>query len=68
MYFRYERLSKVWLDHSMKIPLSEHSSRDNTFSFPKHLLNLHGSTLIIFLHHSESKGFAKISPDLSLKS
>ena len=38
----------------------------NMLKGPKHLWNLHESTFIIFLHHSEGKSFGKYLPYLIL--
>ena len=53
MYFRNYRLSKTWLDYPLKSAVSEHPSVVNMLRGPKHFTNLHESTFIIFLHHSE---------------
>ena len=47
MYFRNERPSKSWLDHSLKSPVSEHRSTVNMLKGPKHFWNRHESTFII---------------------
>ena len=36
----------------LKSPISEHPLTDNMLKDPKHCLNLHHSTFIIFFHHS----------------
>ena len=48
MYFRNYRLWKTWLDRCLKSPDSEHPLTHNMLKGPKHLLNLHGNTFIIF--------------------
>ena len=54
---------KTWVDHSLKSAVSEHPSTVNMLKGPKHLWNLHESTVIIFFDHSEGKWFQKfISP------
>ena len=40
MYFRSYRLSKTWLDHSLKSAVSEHPLIVNMLKSPKHLCNL----------------------------
>ena len=55
MYFRNYRLSKTWLDHSLKSAVSEHNSLVNMLKGLKHLGNLHENTFILFLHHFEDK-------------
>ena len=51
--FRYYGLQKTWLDKCLKSPVSEHRSTVDMLKRPKHYYNLHGSTFIIFSHHSE---------------
>ena len=48
MYFRYYRLSKIWLDHSLNSAVSEHPFTVNMLKCPKHLWNLHERTFIKF--------------------
>ena len=48
MYCRYCRLSKTWLDHSLKSAVSEGPLTVNMLKGPKHLQNMHESTFIIF--------------------
>ena len=59
MYFWNYRLSKAWLDHSLKSVVSEHPSTVNTLNGPKHLRNVYESTFVISFHHSVGKWFAK---------
>ena len=68
MHFRNYRLSKIWLDHSLKSAFSEHPLTVIELKGPKHLWNLHKSTFIKFSHHSEGKWFWKFLPYWSLKS
>ena len=55
MYFRYYRLSKSWLEHSLKSTVPEHPLKVNMLKDPKYLCNLHESTFIIFFHHCSDK-------------
>ena len=55
MYFQYYRLSKTWLDHSLKSAVSELPLTVNKLEGPKHLSNLHERTFIIFFYHSRGK-------------
>ena len=48
MYFQNYRLSKTWLDHSVKSAVPEHPSTVNMLKVPKHLRNLDESTFILF--------------------
>ena len=48
MCFRNYRLSRNWLDHSLKSVVSKHPSTVNMLRGPKNLLHLHESTFIIF--------------------
>ena len=43
------RTLKTWLDKSLKSPVSEDCSKSNVVNLPKHCLNQHHSTLIIFI-------------------
>ena len=61
MYFHYYRLSKNWLDHSLKSVVSEHPWKINMLKGPKHLWNLYESTFTISL--IIMRGYvSKISP------
>ena len=40
---------KIWLDKCLKSPVSEDPSTNNMVNAPKHVLNLHHSTFIIFI-------------------
>ena len=55
MYFRNYRLSKTWLDHFLKSTVSELPLQANMLKDPKQLLNLDGSTFLIFFHNSKQK-------------
>ena len=44
MYLQNYRLSKIWLDNSVKSAVSEHPSTVNMVKGPKHLRDLYGST------------------------
>ena len=68
MYFWNYRLSKAWLDHSLKSAVSEHSLTVNMLNGPKHLWNEYESALIIFFHHSKGKWFAKYLSYQNLRS
>ena len=68
MYFRNYRLSKAWVDHSLKSVVSEYPSTVNMLKGPEDLWNLHENTFIIFFNHSEGKWFGKYLPYWSLKS
>ena len=59
MYFRYYRLSKTWLHHSLKCVVSEHLVTVKMLKGPKHLRNLHESTFTIFFRTLMS---CKVSP------
>ena len=59
MYFWNYRLSKSWLDHSLKGAVSEHPSTVNMLKGPKLLRNLHESTFIIFSNYFQEKACAK---------
>ena len=48
MHFRNYRLSKTWLERSLKSAVSEHLSTVNMLKGPKHLWNLQESTFIFF--------------------
>ena len=47
------RTLKTWLDKSLKSPVSEDCSKSNVVNVPKHCLNQHHSTLIIFIDHCQ---------------
>ena len=49
----------TWLDNSLKSAVSEQPLTVNMLKDPKHLLNLHERTFIIFFHGSEGYGFGK---------
>ena len=55
MYFRNDRLSNAWLNHSLESVVSEPPSTVNVLMGVKHLSNLFESIFIIFLEHSEEK-------------
>ena len=59
MYFRNYRLSKTWLDQSLKSAVLENPPTVNMLKGPRHWRNLHDSTFIIFFHHSGAKWFGK---------
>ena len=61
MFFRNYRIWKSWLDHSLKSAVSEHALTVNMQKRPKYLRNLHESTFIRFLDHSQGKLIPKIS-------
>ena len=48
IYFVNSKMSKPWLNHSLKSAVSEDPLTVNMFNGPKHLWNLHESTFIIF--------------------
>ena len=50
MYFRNYRLSKTWLDQSLKSTISGDPLTVNMLKGPKHLSNLDDSTFIIVFH------------------
>ena len=58
MCFRNYRLSKTWLNHSLKSYVSEPPSTFNMLMDDKHLWKLHESTFIIFFDQTEMKLFA----------
>ena len=68
MYFQNYRLSKKWLDQSLKSAVSEHPLTLNMLKGTKHLRNLHERTYIIFSLHSERESFRIYLPSGSLKS
>ena len=55
MYFRNYRISKNWLDHTLKRTLSELLLTFNSFKRPKLLSNLHESTFIVLFYHIDRK-------------
>ena len=55
MYFRNYRLSRNWLDHSLKSVVSKHPSTVNMLRGPKNLLHLNESTFIISFFQAEGK-------------
>ena len=61
MYFQNYRLSKTWLDHSLKGAVSEHPSTVNMLKGPKHLRNLQESIFIIFSITLKGKDLENIS-------
>ena len=52
MCFRNYRLRKTWLDKCLKMSVSEDVSR-NLLNGVKHCLNLHSSTINIFIDQYE---------------
>ena len=50
MYFRNYGLPKTWLDQSLKSPVSEHPSKSNMLSAPKHCSNFKDSPFTIFMN------------------
>ena len=48
MYFRYYGVGKKWLYNCLKSLVSGNPSRVKMLKGPKHCLNLHESTFIIF--------------------
>ena len=66
MYFRDYRLSKTWLDYSLKSAVSEDSLEVNIIKSPKHLWNLHESSVLIFSDHSEEKWHGKLNSLIEL--
>ena len=52
MPFRNYRMSKTWLDHTLKSTVSKLPLTVNILKRPKLLSNLHESTFIMFFHHS----------------
>ena len=59
MYFWYYKLSKTWLDNSLKSVVSEHPLTVNKLKGPKYLWNLHETTFIIFQHVKMSQILVK---------
>ena len=53
------RALKMWLDKCLKSPIWEVSSTSNMVNVSKHCLNLHHSTLIIFIGHRQEKWLGK---------
>ena len=53
LYFGNYRLSKTWLDHSLKNILSEHPLTVNMLKGTKLLENQRERNFIIFFHHCE---------------
>ena len=53
MYFRNYGLPRTWLDQCLKNPVSEHPSKSNMLTAPKHCSNLKDSPITIFLDHWE---------------
>ena len=56
------QIVKTFLDDSLKSAVLEHPLAVNMLKGHKHLWNLHESTFIIFLYHSETKWFEKYLP------
>ena len=54
MYFRYYRLWKTWLKHSLKDAVSEHALTVNNWKRPKYLRNLHESFFTCFSSFSNN--------------
>ena len=50
MYFRYYRLLKNWLEHSLKSSVSKQALALNMWKRPKHLQNLNERAFIMFFH------------------
>ena len=55
-------LWKSWLDHSIKIAVSENALTVNVWKCPKYLQNLHDRPFIMFFDHSEGGWFRKSLP------
>ena len=47
------RTPKMWLDKSLKSPVSDERSTSNMVNVPKHCRNLHHSNFTIFIGHWE---------------
>ena len=62
------RTLKTWLAHSLERAVWEHPLAVNMLKGPKHLWNLHESTFVIFLYHSDGTWFGKHLPYWTLKS
>ena len=52
MYFLNYRMSKTWLDNSIKIAVSGHPLTVNMLKGPRHFRNLLKGTFIKFFQHS----------------
>ena len=61
MYLRNYRLQKAWLLKYIKSHESEHLWTVNMLKGPKHCLNLHGSSFVIFFKHSKKTSALKNS-------
>ena len=61
MYLRNYRLQKAWLLKYIKSHESEHLWTFNMLKGPKHCLNLHGSSFVIFFKHSKKTSVLKNS-------
>ena len=68
MFFRNYRLWKTWLNHSLESAVSEFPWIIKILMGVKHFWNLHESTFIKFLDHSERKWPRKDLPYWNLKS
>ena len=67
MFFRSYRLSKSWLEHSLKTAVSENALTVNTWKCPKNLWNIHGTTFIMCFYDIERSWFRKCLPYYSVK-
>ena len=54
MYLRSYALQKAWLDTCLKSTSQEHRLTVYMLKIPKHGLNQHGSSFIIFLYITEA--------------
>ena len=68
MYFRDYRLSKTWLNHSLKTTISEDPLAVNMWKGPKHLWNHHERSFIIHFGNYEGKWLMKYLSYGNLKS
>ena len=59
MFFRNYGVRNTWLDNCRKSFVPEHRATVNMLKCPKHCLNLHGSTLIIYSPQSEGNRVGK---------
>ena len=62
------RTAKGVIKNCLTSPILEHCSTVDMLKGPKHCWNLHGSTFVIFSHHSERNTVGKCFPRWYLKS
>ena len=68
MYFRSYRMWKYWLEHSLKIAVSENALTVNMWKCHKYLWNFHESAFLMCFHHFEKSWFGISLPYYYVKS